>query len=63
MVDVIVYKLINPRPTGSCLYMINPLGYALGFIIYHIKNERVYVSYNNLTHFDGKLKVFEKLRE
>ena len=31
MVDVIVYK---PSP------------YALGFIIYHIQQERVYVSYN-----------------
>ena len=37
---------INPYPTGSCLYTINPSGYVLGFIIYHIKNERVYVSYN-----------------
>ena len=25
--------------------MINPSGYALGFIIYHIEHERVYVSY------------------
>ena len=32
------------RAEGSCLYMINPSGYALGFIIYHIKHERVYVS-------------------
>ena len=30
---------------GSCLYLIKPSGYALGFIIYHIKYERVYVSY------------------
>ena len=29
----------------SC--MINPSGCALGFIIYHIKHERVYVSYNS----------------
>ena len=35
----------DPRPTGSCLYMINPSGYTLGFIIYQIKHERVYVSY------------------
>ena len=27
------------------LNMINPSGYALGFIIYHIKHERVYVFY------------------
>ena len=40
-----MWKCINPRPTVSCLYMINPSGYALGFIIYHIKHERVYVSY------------------
>ena len=33
MIDVIVY---------------NPSGYALGFIIYHIKHERAYVSYKNL---------------
>ena len=31
---------------GSCLCMINPCGYALGLIIYHIKHERVYVSYS-----------------
>ena len=43
MIDVIVYLCINPRPMGSCLYIINPSGYALGFIIYHIKHERVYV--------------------
>ena len=42
MVDVIVYK---PSSSGSCLYMINPPGYALGLTIYHIKHERVYVSY------------------
>ena len=43
MVDVIVYK---PSPYGLVfIYMINPLGYALGFIIYHTKHERVYVSY------------------
>ena len=41
MIDVIVYKLV-----GSCLYMINPSGFVLKlFIIYHIKHERVYVSY------------------
>ena len=38
---------INPRPTGSCFkYLINYSGYALGFIIYHIKHEQVYVYYN-----------------
>ena len=43
MVDVIVYK---PSPYGLVfIYMINPLSYALGFIIYHTKHERVYVSY------------------
>ena len=42
MVDVIG---INPSPTGSFLYMINPSGYALRFIIYYVKHERVYVSY------------------
>ena len=43
MVDVIAYK---PSPYGRlCLHMINPSGYALGFIIYHIKHEWVYVSY------------------
>ena len=44
MIDVIVYK---PEPEGESLYMINPSGYALGFIIYHIKHERVYVSYKH----------------
>lgn len=38
MIDVILYK---PSP-----YMINFSSYVLGFIIYHIKHERVYVSYN-----------------
>ena len=42
VVDVIVYK---PSPYGLGLYMINPSGYALGFIIYHIEQTRVYVSF------------------
>ena len=37
----LMWKCINPRPTGSCSYMRN----ALGFIIYHTKQERVYVFY------------------
>ena len=39
MVDVIVYK---PSPYGLVFIHDKPLG----FIIYHIKHERVYVSYN-----------------
>ena len=44
MIDVIVYK---PSPYGIVFIhiMIEPSGYALGFIIYHIKHERVNVSY------------------
>ena len=45
MVDVIVYK---PSPYGLVFKYDNPLGYALGFIIYHIKHGRVYVSYKTL---------------
>ena len=44
MIDVIVYKPSH-YAMGSCLYMINSSGYAVGFIIYHIKHERAYVSY------------------
>ena len=39
MIDVIVYK---PSPYGLVLIYDKPLG----FIIYHIKHERVDVSYN-----------------
>ena len=42
MVDVIVYKF---SPYGLVFIHDNSLGYALGFIIYHIKHERVFVSY------------------
>ena len=38
MIDVIVYK---PSPYGLVFIHDKPLG----FIIYHIKHERVYVSY------------------
>ena len=41
MIDVIVYK---PSPYGLVFIHDNPLW----FIIYHIKNERVYVSYSTL---------------
>ena len=41
MIDVIVYK---PSPYGLVFIHDKPLG----FIIYHIKHERVYVSYKPL---------------
>ena len=40
-----MWYCINPRPTDSCWYMISPWGYALGFIIYHMKHEQFNVSY------------------
>ena len=59
MVDVIVYK---PSPYGLVFIHNKPLG----FIIYHIKHERVYVSYNTsypvpfwLTEFDFFLNVID----
>ena len=42
MFDVIVYK---PSPYGLVFIQDK----TLGFIIYHIKHERVYVSYNVLS--------------
>ena len=48
MIDVMVYK---PSPYGLVFIhdkSIAPSGYALGFIIYHIKHERAYVSYKPL---------------
>ena len=41
MVDVIVYK---PSPYGLVFIHDKPLGLRLGFIIYHVKHERVFVS-------------------
>ena len=41
MINVIVYK---PSPYG----LVFIYDKTLGFIIYHIKHERVYVSYNHL---------------
>ena len=40
MIDVIVYK---PLPYELVFINDKPPGYALGFIIYHTKNVRVYV--------------------
>ena len=42
MIDVIVYK---PSPYGLVFIHDKPLE----FIIYHIKHERIYVSYNRTT--------------
>ena len=42
MIDVIVYK---PSPYRLVFIHDNSSGYALVFIIYNIKHERVYVSY------------------
>ena len=42
MVDMIVYK---PSPYGLVIIHDKPLELRLGFIIYHIKHERVYVFY------------------
>ena len=51
MIDGIVYK---PSPYG--LVFIHDK--SLGFIMYHIKHERAYVSY--IIHFNNNFKVANK---
>ena len=47
MVDVIVYKP-SASPQGLVLIHDKLPGYGLGFIIYHIEHEPVYMSYEPL---------------